>query len=57
MGKGAEQRGSTQVILTALSEETEIGFAKAKCNQCFMNLYAVVQPNYVNWAQQDDLGI
>ena len=57
MGKGAEQRVSTQVILTALPEETEIEFAKAKGNQCFMNLYAVVQPNYINWAQQDDLEI
>jgi hypothetical protein len=38
MEKGAEQRGSTQVILAALPEETEIGFAKAKGNQCFKNL-------------------
>jgi len=57
MGKGAVLRGLAQVILTAMPEETEIGFAKAKGNQCFMNLYVVVQPNCINWAQQDDLEI
>jgi len=57
MEKVAQQSVLTQIILAELRRETETGFAKAKGNQCFENMFADVQLNHFNGAQQNDLEI
>jgi len=48
MEKVAKQKVSTQDIMSALSEETEIGFTKTKVTSCFENLFIIVQSNYTS---------